>query len=151
TVAVDIVDASLSDTDNSSSVTFTFSEAPGASFSEGDIQVSGLTLVSGSLVQDDATHYHATVTANDNFTGSAWVPVAEGAFSHTAGNACVGCSLSLHDALPISTVAVDIVDASLSDTDNSSSVTFTFSEAPGASFSEGDIQVSGLTLVSGSL
>jgi hypothetical protein len=48
TVTVNIVDGALSDGDPSSVVTFTFSEAPGASFTESDIQVSaGLTLVAG--------------------------------------------------------------------------------------------------------
>ena len=62
----------LSDNDTSSVVTFAFSEAPGASFTKSDIQVStGLSLVSGSLTQVDATHYTATVNAADGFTGGA--------------------------------------------------------------------------------
>ena len=48
TVTVDIVYGALNDGDTSSVVTFAFSEAPGASFTESDIQVSaGLTLVAG--------------------------------------------------------------------------------------------------------
>ena len=47
TVVVDIVDPTLSDSNNSSVVTFTFSEAP-TNFSEADISVSaGLSLVGG--------------------------------------------------------------------------------------------------------
>src|SRR5207247_6154185 len=48
----DVFSASLSDTDSSSDVTFTFSEAP-VGFTEADIHLSpGLSLVAGSLVQD---------------------------------------------------------------------------------------------------
>ena len=55
---VNIVDGTLNDGDTSSVVTFAFSEAPGASFTESDIVVSaGLTLVAGSLTMIDATHY----------------------------------------------------------------------------------------------
>ena len=64
TLTVAIADALLNDSHNTSTVTFTFSEAPGASFTESDIQVSaGLTLDAGSLTMVDATHYTATVTA----------------------------------------------------------------------------------------
>ena len=79
TVVVNIVDGTLNDGDTSSVVTFTFSEAPGASFTESDIVVSaGLTLVAGSLTMIDATHYEATVTAADGFTGNGTVSAAGG-------------------------------------------------------------------------
>src|SRR5262245_46823744 len=144
---------SLSDGDTSSVVTFEFSEAPGASFTESDIQVSaGLTLNAGSLTMIDATHYQAAVTASDNFTGTGSVTVATGSWTDAASNPGGGGS----DTVPIDrqnpTVTVDIVDGSLSDGNTSSVVTFEFSEAPGASFTESDIQVSaGLTLNAGSL
>ena len=84
---VDIVDGALNDGDPSSVVTFTFSEAPGASFTESDIQVSaGLTLVAGSLTMVDATHYTATVTAADGFTGNGTVSVAAGSYTDAALN-----------------------------------------------------------------
>src|SRR5205823_6384055 len=77
TVTVDIVDTSLSDTDNSSIVNFTFSEAPGASFTLADI--SATNGVMSALVMDDATHYHATFTANDGIedVGSVTVDAAK--------------------------------------------------------------------------
>ena len=68
-------------------VTFAFSEAPGASFTESDIQVStGLKLVGGSLTMVDATHYAATVTAADGFTGNATVSLAAGSYTDAALN-----------------------------------------------------------------
>src|SRR4029079_17387111 len=87
TLAVNILDGALSDGDSSSVVTFTFSEAPGASFTEADIQVSaGLTLNAGSLSMIDATHYQATVTAVDNFTGTGTVSLAAGSWTDAALN-----------------------------------------------------------------
>jgi hypothetical protein len=87
TVAVNIVDTSLSDGDNSSVVTFAFSEAPGASFTAGDIQLSSsLSLVAGSFTQIDATHYQATVTATDDFTGTGTVSLAAGSYTDAAHN-----------------------------------------------------------------
>src|SRR5439155_25220419 len=81
TVLVNIVDTSLSDSDNSSQVTFAFSEAPGSSFTESDIQVTaGLALTAGSLAMIDATHYTATVTATDGFTGTGTVSLAAGSY-----------------------------------------------------------------------
>jgi Ca2+-binding RTX toxin-like protein len=74
-------------------VTFTFSEAPGASFTEADIQVSaGLTLNAGSLLLIDATHYQATVTAVDSFTGTGTVSVIAGSYTDAAGNSGAGNS-----------------------------------------------------------
>src|SRR5262249_58930100 len=71
TLSVNIVAGSLNDATNSSVVTFAFSEAPGASFTESDIQLSaGLTLNAGSLTLVDATHYQATVTAVDRISGA---------------------------------------------------------------------------------
>ena len=60
TVLVNIVDNSLSSTDNSSLVTFTFSEAP-VGFTQGDITASHGTISNFTMV--DATHYTATFTA----------------------------------------------------------------------------------------
>ncbi|MHB9363562.1 Ig-like domain-containing protein [Mesorhizobium sp. W067] len=153
TVVVDIVDGALSDGNNSSVVTFAFSEAPGASFTESDIAVStGLTLDVGSLIMVDATHYTATVTATDGFTGTGTVSLAAGSYTDTAGNTGSAGSDTVAIDTENPTVVVDIVDGALSDGNNSSVVTFAFSEAPGASFTESDIAVStGLTLDVGSL
>ena len=77
----------------------------------------------------DATHYTATVTAADGFIGTGTVSVAAGSYTDAALNP----GLAGSDTVSINTVnpsvTVDIVDASLSDTDDNSGVTFTFSEA----------------------
>src|SRR5437762_2938933 len=138
TVTVDIVDTSLSDTDNSSLVNFTFSEAPGASFTLADISRSEERRV-GKVI-DDATPYHATFTANDGIEDVGSVTVDAAKFTDAALNDNVSAtpdSVTIDTKNP--TVTVDIVDTSLSDTDNSSLVNFTFSEAPGASFTLADI------------
>ena len=79
----------------------------------------------------DATHYQATVTAVDSFTGTGTVSLAAGSWTDAALN--LGGAGS--DSVPIDrqnpTMAVDLVDGALSDGDSSSVVTFTFSEAPG--------------------
>ncbi|MHC2273867.1 hypothetical protein ACVME8_000478 [Bradyrhizobium diazoefficiens] len=128
TVAINIVDTSLSDTDNSSDVTFTFSEAP-VGFTLSDITATNGTVT--GLVMDDATHYHATFTANDGFEGQGSVTIAANKFTDAALNQNVAAtpdSVTIDTDNP--TVTVDIVDGALSDGDNSSVVTFTFSEAP---------------------
>ena len=88
TVTIDILAVSLDDTLNTSKVIFTFSEDPGTSFvwngTAGDVVVAGGTL--GALVQDIATTYHATFTANDNFNGTGSVTVNVGVFTDVAGN-----------------------------------------------------------------
>src|SRR5438034_1278658 len=90
----------------------------------------------------DATHYTATVTADDGFTGTGTVSLAAGSYSDAA--VCLGGAGSHTVTIDTEnpTVVVNIVDGALSDGDNSSVVTFAFSEAPGASFTEADIQVS---------
>src|SRR5206468_4101287 len=143
TVTVNIVDGALSDGDNSSVVTFAFSEAPGASFTEADIQVSTgqrKSVGSGNMV--DSTHYTATVTANDGFTGTGTVSLAAG--SYTDAPLFLGrvAADTVTSETEFPTVTFNFVDGALSDGDNSSVVTFAFSEAPGASFTEADIQVS---------
>src|SRR5439155_1341712 len=126
----------------SSNLTFPFSEAPGSSFTESDIQVTaGLALTAGSLAMIDATHYTATVTATDGFTGTGTVSLAAGSYTDASGNAGGAGS----DSVPIDTANptafVYIVDTSRSDIDNSSQATFALSHAPVSCFTELDIQV----------
>src|SRR5213076_2536548 len=128
TVTIDIVDSSLSDTDNSSVVNFTFSEAP-VGFALGDI--SATNGVMSALVMDDATHYHATFTANDGIENTGSVTVDAAKFTDAALNAneaAIADTVTIDTKNP--TVTIDIVDSSLSDSDNSSLVNFTFSEPP---------------------
>src|SRR6185503_14850689 len=124
TVDVDILDLSLSDTDNSSQVTFTFSESavPGSvTLAVAHGSLSPLVWNAGN------TSATATFTADNSFAGTGSVQVVS--FTDTAGNAGTGDTdtVAIDTANP--TVDVDILDLSLSDTDNSSQVTFTFSEA----------------------
>ncbi|NSL57093.1 Ig-like domain-containing protein, partial [Uliginosibacterium sp. IMCC34675] len=106
TVTVDIVDAALNVADKVSTVTFSFSEAP-VGFTAADISAVGGT-VSG-LTQVDATHWTATFTAADAFTGTASVSVAAGSYTNAAGNAGTAGSDSVpvDTAAPVPTITLD--------------------------------------------
>src|SRR4029077_14703392 len=125
TVSVDIADTSLNDGDPSSLVTFTFSEAPGASFTNADLTVVGGTLSTVTVDASDPTIYTATFTATDGFSGTGSVTVNP--YSYTDANGSLGGtgtdSVSIDRLNP--TVSVDIADTSLNDGDPSSLVTFT--------------------------
>ena len=82
--------------------------------------------------------YTATFTATDGFDGTGTVSVTAGSYTDAAGNAGIGGSDTVAIDRLNPTVTVDIVDGSLSDSDNSSDVTFTFSEAP-VGFTAADI------------
>ena len=139
---VDIVDPTLSDSDNSSVVTFTFSEAP-VDFTAADITAVGGT-VTGLIVTADPLVYTATFTATDGFSGTGSVSVTAGSYTDATGNPGTGGS----DNVPIDTlnptVTVDIVDPTLSDSDNSSVVTFTFCEASRCYVTAADLTARGL-------
>ena len=143
TASVDIADAGLSDTDNSSLVTITFNEAV-TGFSNADVTVVGGTLSAlGSL--DGGITWTATFTADDDFDGTGSVTVT-GAYTDLALNTgATGANdrVDIDTANP--TARVDIADATLNDTDNSSLVTITFSEAV-SGFSNADVTVVGGTL-----
>lgn len=83
TVTVDIVDASLNDGDNSSQVTFEFSETV-SGFTVDDLTPSGGTL--SGFTQVDGDSYTATFTANDNVTATGSVTVDANSYTDTAGN-----------------------------------------------------------------
>ncbi|MES0103932.1 Ig-like domain-containing protein, partial [Mesorhizobium sp. M0001] len=141
-VIVNIVDGALSDTDNNSNVTFTFSEKVSDATFAGLASGAGITVAGGTLsaLTWNAGHTAATATftATDASETAGSVTVDAG-YTDVAGN--LGTSGT--DTVTIDTlnpsVIVNIVDGALSDTDNNSNVTFTFSEAPGASFTVGDI------------
>src|SRR6185436_16574579 len=143
TATVNIVDASLNDTDNSSVVTITFSEAV-TGFDNSDVTVAHgtiSTLTSG----DGGVTWTATFTAADGFDGNGSVTVT-GAYTDLVAN--VGAT-GANDTVDIDTenptATVNIVDASLNDTDNSSVVTITFSEAV-TGFDNSDVTVAHGTL-----
>ena len=140
---MNIVAASLSDTTNSSNVTFTFSEAPGASFTDSDVVTAGGTL--SALVMDTPTTYHATFTATDGVTTTGSVSVAAGAYTDPVGNLGGAGSDTVSIDTQNPTVAVNIVASSLNSPTNSSNVTFVFSE-PVTGFAAGDVTASHGTL-----
>ncbi|WP_262273513.1 Ig-like domain-containing protein [Microvirga yunnanensis] len=85
-VTVDIVDTALNDADNSSQVTFTFSEAIAAgSFTLDDASVANGVL-SGLVIAADGLSATATFTATDNVNGTGSVSVAADRFTDAAGN-----------------------------------------------------------------
>ena len=82
TVTVNIVDAALNDGDNSSSVTFTFSEVT-TNFALGDVTATGGTL---SAFSGSGTSYSATFTATDGVETTGSVTVTAGSYTDAAGN-----------------------------------------------------------------
>ena len=116
-------------------MTFTFSEAP-VGFTAADITAPG-GMVTGLTATADPLVYTATFTATTASPAPArcrWRPAATPTPRQLGG---AGSDTVAIDRLN-PTVAVNIVDAALSDGDNSSTVTFTFSEAP-AGFTAADI------------
>ncbi len=113
-------------------ITFTFSEDPGASFAAGDITVAGGTL--GALSGAGLTRT-ATFTPNTGTNGgTASITVAGGAYSDTAGNAGgagTTPALAFDTLAPVAPSAPDLAAASdvgFSNTDNltsASTLTFT--------------------------
>ncbi|RUV54109.1 DUF4347 domain-containing protein, partial [Mesorhizobium sp. M5C.F.Ca.IN.020.29.1.1] len=143
TVAVDIVDSALNNSDPSSMVTFTFSEAP-VGFTLSDITAAGGSL-SGFTATSDPLIYTATFTAADGFTGPGSVSVTAGSYTDAASNAGAAGSDTVAIDRANMGLSVDIVESALSDAAPSSQVTFTFTEAP-AGFEADDITIVGGTL-----
>jgi hypothetical protein len=137
-----IADGSLNDTDNSSDVTITFSEAV-TGFSNSDVTVVGGTL--GTLTSSDGITWTATFTADDGFDGTGSVTVNAGGYTDAAGNTGGSGSDTVVIDTKNPTATVNIVDTLLNDADPNSSVTITFSEAV-TGFSNSDVTVSGGTL-----
>ncbi|MFD2365132.1 Ig-like domain-containing protein [Pseudoduganella sp. GCM10020061] len=132
----------------SATITFTFSEDPGVSFawdgSSGDIVVTGGTL---SAISGTGTVRTAVFTpAADTNTGTAGIAIASGAYADAAGNggaAGAGPAIAFDTLVPVVAVTSDRTSLAVGET---ATITFTFSEDPGASFDAGDITVSGGTL-----
>jgi hypothetical protein len=116
TVTVNIVDASLDDTDNTSSVTFDFSEDT-TDFVEGDLTVVGGT-ISAFAGTDDT--YTATFTADDDTLTTGSVTVDDLSYTDAVGN---------QGAEGSDTVAIDTTNPT---------VTITASSAKFASITSGD-------------
>ncbi|MBI1234873.1 MAG: beta-propeller fold lactonase family protein, partial [Alphaproteobacteria bacterium] len=83
TVVVNIVDSALSDADNTSIVTFEFSE-PVTSFVISDATAAGGSLSLFNVVDQDS--YSATFTADDNSTTQGSVTVGANSYNDAVGN-----------------------------------------------------------------
>ena len=141
TLTITIVDASLNDSDNSSNVTFEFSESV-TGFDLSDVSFSGGTL---SDFSGSGASYSATFTATDGVEAVGLLSVTAGSYTDEAGNEGGSSSASVPIDTQNPTLTVNIVDASLNNADNSSLVTFEFSEVV-TGFDASDVQFSGGTL-----
>ena len=101
--------------------------------------------VSGLVATADPLVYLATFTATDGFAGTGSVSLAAGRYADAAlkDGGSGSDTVAIDRANP--TVTVDVGGSRLSDGDPTSTVTFTFSEAP-VGFDTGDITAVGGTL-----
>jgi VCBS repeat-containing protein len=128
TLAISMSDNNLVVGDTST-VTFTFSEAP-AGFTASDIAVTpGMGAIS-NLTQTSATTWTATFTpaANQAATGNT-ISVAANVYTDVAGNNGAAASASFDINTKQPTVTVELSDSALI-AGETSTVTFTFSEVP---------------------
>ena len=126
TLAVDIVDASLNDGDNSSLVSFEFSEDV-TGFADSDVSVSGGTL--SDFTQVDGNSYTAIFTADDAVETTGSVSVAADSYSDLAGNnGGAGTDTVTIDTLN-PTVGITFDSSTLTGQNFSTTVNFQFSEA----------------------
>ena len=130
-------------------MTFTFSEAP-VGFDDSRHH-GGRAARCGGLARQDARRpadldgdVHGRRRLRRHRLGDG----DSGSYTDAAGNAGVGGPTRSTIDRVNPTVTVDIVDAALSDGDNSSLVTFTFSEAP-VGFGDADVTVVGGTVTGG--
>lgn len=128
-------------------LTFTFSEDVGTSFSADDISVSGGTL--GALTRVSGTVYTAVFTPTPGSTADGVVSVASGTFTDAAGNANTdgedannAVTLAVDTARPSIVITADKANLKTGET---SVLTFALSEAA-TDFTAADITVSGGTL-----
>ncbi|MEQ1838040.1 MAG: Ig-like domain-containing protein [Candidatus Nitrotoga sp.] len=107
TVTVNIVDVSLNNTNNSSLVTFTFSEVP-TNFTVADITSVG-GLITSFTPTNNSLVYTATFTATDSFSGTGSVTVGT-AWQDATGNTGVdGSDTVAIDTLINPTVTINAV------------------------------------------
>ncbi|SFP27387.1 protein of unknown function [Variovorax sp. OK605] len=134
-------DVSLLKAGQTATITFTFSEDPGASFVDGDIVVSGGVL--GALTGTGLTRTAIFTPAAGTAAGLSSIAVMAGAYADAAGNAGasgIAPSISIDTLPPTLTISSDVSAVKAGQT---ATITFTFSEDPGASFIDSDIVVSG--------
>ncbi len=154
TIAIDTVAPTLAITSNvaavkageTATITFTFSEAPGASFTAADITTTG-GAVSALTVTGDPKVYTATFTPTANLaSGSASITVAASTYTDLAGNnggAGTTPTITIDTLAPTVAITSNVSAVKIGET---ATITFTFSEAPGASFTASDITTTGGTL-----
>jgi hypothetical protein len=136
---------------DTANITFTFSEAPGASFSASDITVIGgaIGAIGGTGLTRTAVF---TPTAGVN-GGTASISVGAGTFNDIAGNTNIavsnGPAITYDTLAPAVTIGSDKTVLKLGET---AVITFSFSEDPGSSFIASDVTVTGgaLGAISGS-
>ncbi|MCZ8104610.1 MAG: Ig-like domain-containing protein, partial [Burkholderiales bacterium] len=126
TLAVDIVDTSLNDGDNSSQVTFQFSETVNG-FTAGDVSVSGGTL--SNFTQVDGNSYTAIFTADDAVETTGSVSVAAASYSDVAGNQGGAGTDTVTIDTKNPTVGINFASQPLTSQNFSTTITFQFSEA----------------------
>ena len=124
--------------------TFTFSEDVGTTFTADDVTVSGGTKAA-SVTKASATSYTLVVTPAANTTGSMAVSVAAGMFSDAANNANTAAASA--PAVAFDTQApTALISSSVAGTATGPvTLTFTFSEDVGTSFTAEDVTLTGGT------
>jgi hypothetical protein len=134
-------------------ITFSFSRDPGSSFSSGDISLSGGTL---SALSGSGLTRTAAFSPTAGSSGIASITVAGGTYTDIFGNSgSAGTTPALSYDTLAPTLAITSSSAALI-AGQSATITFSFSEDPGSSFSwdgtTGDVVVAGGTLsaISGS-
>ncbi|MDP2695160.1 MAG: Ig-like domain-containing protein, partial [Gallionella sp.] len=145
TATVVITAGDLSDTTNSTTVTITFSEVPTGFNAADDLTVVGGSLGEGSFDQATGKVWTATFTASDNLAGTGSVTLANSSYTDAVLNLGAGGtdSVIIDTVNPTATVAISA--ANLSDTNNSTTVTITFSEVPTGFVAADDLTVVGGT------
>jgi hypothetical protein len=137
-------DRSALGAEQAATVTFAFSEDPGSSFSLADITVVGGTL--GDL-QGAGRQQWASFTPTPGFSGPASITVAGGSYASADGSSgLAGSTPELVVDTVAPTVAISRSGSGMLLAGQTDTITFTFSEAPGSSFSASDVLVSGGTL-----
>src|SRR5207237_2742285 len=126
TVQVDIVDASLSDSHNNSNVTFTFTQKVSDATLTSLASSPGITVTGGTLSALSWNAGHTAATATFTATDGAETTGSRSVERRVGNEGAGRRGSSGTDSVPIDTknptVLVDIVDASLSDSANSSNV-----------------------------
>ena len=124
--------------------TFTFSEDVGTSFTADDVTVTGGTKAA-SVTKASATSYTLVVTPTANTTGSMAVSVAASKFSDAANNANTAAASAPAVAFDTQAPTAQISSNVAGTATGPVTLTFTFSEDVGTSFTAEDVSLTGGT------